>query len=138
MTELELLSAWLQTFPLWDTDTQIDLTDAVPGSTGLFPKGLQELSRREDVLGNLAVRCRCSFLLRRCACPGEDSARWLLDLQNWVMEQERLGLTPKFGDDPKTERLRAQEGKLKNSFQTGSGLYTVQLTAEFTKLYRGE
>ena len=26
MTELELLSAWLQTFPMWDTDTQIDLT----------------------------------------------------------------------------------------------------------------
>lgn len=135
---LEKMKQWLVSFPGWEEKLSIDYADGVPGNSGLYPKGIREISRREDVLGNVAVRCRCSFLLRRCACPGEDSARWLLELQNWVMEQDRLGLTPKFGDDPKTERLRAQEGKLNNSFQTGSGLYTVQLTAEFTKLYRGE
>ena len=135
---LERVCSWLQTFPLWEGTLQVDYADAIPGSTGLYPRGITELSRREDVLGNVTVRCSWGFALQRAALPGEENARWLLDLQNWVMEQERLGLTPKFGDDPKTERLRAQEGKLNNSFQTGSGLYTVQLTAEFTKLYRGE
>ena len=135
---LEKMETWLQTFPGWEGVVQIDYADATPGFCGMYPQGVKELSRREDVLGNMAVRCRVTFLLRRAACPGKDSAKWLLDLQSWVVEQSRLGLAPKFGDDPKSERLLAQEGKLDNSFQTGSGLYTVQLTAEFTKLYRGE
>ena len=136
MEILEKVAAWLESFPLWDGEKlTIDSIGPAPGSLGLFPMGVEEISRREDVLGNVAVRCACVFTLRRSACPGEDNARWLLDLQNWVMEQDRLGLAPKFGDDPKTERIRAYEGKLDRSFQTGSGLYTLQLRAEFTKIY---
>lgn len=132
---LEKMKQWLQSFPGWAEKLSIDYADGVLGNSGLYPEGIREISRREDVLGNVAVRCACVFTLRRSACPGEDNARWLLDLQNWVMEQDRLGLAPKFGDDPKTERIRAYEGKLDRSFQTGSGLYTLQLRAEFTKIY---
>ena len=139
MTELELLSAWLQTFPMWDTDTQIDLTDAVPGSTGLFPKGLQELSRREDVLGNLTVCYRWSFTLRRNAAGnGEENARWLMELQKWAARQSRLGLAPRFGDIPGQERLRICDGSLVSRQQAGSSGYTALLTADFTKYFRGE
>ena len=113
----------------------IDYADGVPGNSGLYPRGIREISHREDVLGNSVVRCACVFTLRRSACPGEDNAQWLLRLQNWVMEQDRMGLAPKFGDDPKTERIRAYEGRLDKSFQTGGGLYTVQISAEYTKFY---
>ena len=132
---LERVCSWLQTFPLWEGTLQVDYADAMPGNTGLYPRGITELSRREDVLGNVKIRYGCTFALRRTACPGEENARWLLEFQNWVAEQDRLGLTPKFGDEPKTERLRAFEGRLDSHKQVGSALYTVQLTAEFTKLY---
>ena len=132
---LEKMKLWLQSFPGWEDGLQIDYADGVPGSCGLYPRGMTEISRREDVLGNVAARCRCNFLLRRSACPGEENARWLLELQSWVMEQNRLGLTPKLGDEPNREQIRAYEGRLDKSFQTGTGLYTVQFSAEFTKLY---
>ena len=132
---LEKMKLWLESFPGWEEQLNIDYADGVPGNSGLYPKGIREISRREDVLGNSAVRCACDFMLRRSAIPGEDNARWLLQLQSWVMEQDRLGLAPKFGDDPKSEQIRAFDGKLDKSFQTGSGLYTVLISAEFTKLY---
>ena len=132
---LEKMKQWLASFPGWEEKLSIDYLDSLPGTSGLYPKGIKELSRREDVLGNLRVRCAWVFTLRRSACPGEDNARWLMELQQWAMEQDRLGLTPKFGDEPKTERLRVYGGRLDKAFQTGSGLYTAQLSAEFTKLY---
>ena len=135
---LETMKAWLETFPAWEGTLQFDYADAVPGSTGLYPRGITELSRREDVLGNVKVRYSCAFTLRRVAACSRENTRWLLQLQNWVAEQDRLGLAPRFGDEPKTERLRAFEGKLDNRQQVGSALYTVQLSAEFTKIYRGE
>lgn len=135
---LENMKVWLQTFPQWEGNIQVDYLEAVPGNTGLYPKGITEISRREDVLGNVKVRCRSTFLLRKTADGTEENARWLLAFQQWVMEQNRLGLTPKFGDEPKTERLLAADGRLENHAQVGSSLYTVQLQAEFTKIYRGE
>ena len=132
---LEMMKAWLETFPRWEGTLQIDYADAVPGNSGLYPKGITELSRREDVLGNVRSRYSCAFTLRRAAGQGHENAQWLLDFQNWVMEQDRLGLAPKFGDEPSSERLRAFEGRLDSRHQAGSNMYTVQLTAEFTKLY---
>ena len=135
---LDKVMNWLQTFPLWAGTLQVDYADAIPGNTGLYPRGITELSRREDVLGNVTVRCSWGFALQRAALPGEENARWLMEFQNWVAEQDRLGLAPKFGDDPKYERIRAFEGRLQDRAQAGSGRYTVMLTAEFTKNYRGE
>ena len=135
---LEKMIKWLQTFPAWEDSIQIDSVDARPGSTGLYPKGLKEISRREDVLGNLRIRYRLDVLLRKNAGKSEENAKWLLEFQEWVLEQNRLGLAPQFGDDPKTQRLQASEGQLQSLAQVGSALYTVKLWAEFTKIYRGE
>ena len=136
MTALEKMTAWLQTFPLWQEESlSVDYVDALPGNAGLYPEGLEQVSRREDVLGNVKIRCSCAFVLRRAAGQRGENARWLLEFQNWVMEQDRLGLAPKFGDEPKSERLRAFEGKLDSHHQAGGSMYTVLLTAEFTKLY---
>ena len=135
---LDTMKQWLQTFPDWEGDLQLAYADQVPGNAGLYPRGMTQLSRREDVLGNVTVRWGCNFLLRRWAAAREDNARWLLRLQQWIAQQEQLGLTPKFGDDPASERMRAFEGKLDQHSQTGSALYTLQLQAEYTKIYRGE
>ena len=138
MTELEKLKNWLKTFPLWDGSLSIDVTEAVPGGMGLYPKGLQELSRREDVLGNLTVCYRWSFALHRNqATQTGENARWLMELQKWAANQCRQGLAPQFGDVPAAERLRICEGSLQHRKEGGSG-YTALLTADFTKIYRGE
>lgn len=135
---LEKLKQWLQTFPLWEDSIQLDYVEGGPGNTGLYPKGLTELSRREDVLGNLQVRCRLEVILRKNAARSEENARWLLEFETWVMEQDRLGLAPEFGDDPKLSHIRASEGQLQSHTQVGSALYTVKLLAEFTKIFKGE
>lgn len=132
---LEKMTSWLKTFPQWEGSIHVDFLEGLPGDNGVYPRGITELSRREDVLGNVKVRCRYDFLLRRSVVSGEENARWLLEFQNWVMEQDRLGLAPRFGDEPKTERIRAEEGRLESHSQVGSALYTVRLQAEFTKIY---
>ena len=132
---LDKVMNWLQTFPLWEGTLQVDYADAIPGSTGLYPRGITELSRREDVLGNVTVRCSWGFALQRAALPGEENARWLMEFQDWVQQQDALGLAPKFGDVPELSHIRAEKGRLSHRKQVGSALYTVMLTADFTKLY---
>ena len=138
MTALEKLVQWLKTFPLWEDDLHIDDLGAAPSNTGLYPGGLEEVSRREDVLGNVTVVCRLHFLLYRRTARQQDNgenSRWLLQLQDWVQQQSAAGLAPVFGDDPKKERIRAEKGKLQEASQTGTGKYAVSITAEFEKHY---
>ena len=138
MTALEKMVQWLKTFPLWEDDLHIDDLGAAPSNTGLYPGGLEEVSRREDVLGNVTVVCRLHFLLYRRTARQQDngeSSRWLLQLQDWVQKQSAAGLAPVFGDDPQKERIRAEKGKLQEASQTGTGKYVVAITAEFEKQY---
>ena len=139
MTALLQMREFLLTYPQWEQGglLYIDYTDGVPGGAGLFPTGREELARRQDVLGNVAVDCRLNFILYRvCASPedNEKNAQWLMDFQQWIERQSVLGLAPRFGDVPIRERLRAERGKY-NRPHGESGIYGVQLTAEFTKLY---
>lgn len=139
MTALEKMTAWLQTFPLWKEERlYVDYLDAVPGNAGLYPGGVEELVRREDVLGNVTVHNRLLFVLYRLT-PGQQDNRensaWLLQLQNWVQQQSASGLAPCFGDDPKQERICAQRGKLQAATHTGTGKYAVTITADYVKHY---
>ena len=136
MTDMEKLQQWLQTFPRWSGTLSVDWLEEAPDHTGLYPKGLKELGRKEDVLGNVRVRCRYTFALRRAAGPGQDNAQWLMDLQHWVQEQSARGLVPRFGDED--AQIRAYDGQLDKRSPMGSEHYTVKLTVDFTKLYRGE
>ena len=140
MTDLEKVRQWVQTFPKWEEGNllYIDYTGAVPGNAGLFPVGLEEVSRTEDVLGNVAVHCRYQFSLYRVTTGQEDNtanAQWLMAFQDWVREQSVQRLAPAFGDEPSRERIRAEKGRLKDGSQTGTGVYAVQITAEFMKHY---
>lgn len=139
MDALDKLRQWLPTFPKWEEGKllYVDFTDGIPGNAGLFPKGEQVLSKREDVLGRVTLRCRYHFALYRVTAGQEDqqeNARWLMEFQEWVRRQDALGLAPKFGDLP-GEHIRAEKGQLNSRKQAGSGVYTVLLTADFTKIY---
>ena len=134
MTDLEKLRQWLLTFPKWEDTLQVEYTEAEPGSAGLFPLGLEEVSRREDVLGNVQVACRYRFsLYRRTTRQQETNAQWLLEFQNWVQQQSVDGKTPRFGDVPEAEKMRAEKGTLQNHAITDT--FAVTLIAEFMKVY---
>ncbi len=82
--DLEKLKAWLSIYPYWDDCMQVDFTQVRPGFSGLLPKGAEETSRREDVLGNRMVGCRYHFTLfwqmTGQGDDGEDAGR-LLDFR---------------------------------------------------------
>ena len=135
---LEKLKQWLQTFPLWESDIrlQIDDTGVYPGNMGLYPCGVEELSRREDLLGTVTVRLRERYLLYRMVSgPRDDSSQWLQALQQWVQRQSAMGLTPVLGDVPDREGIRAEQGKLLSVSQSGQAKYSVRLTVEYEKQY---
>ena len=116
----------------------IDFIDALPGSTGLYPIGLEEVSRTKDVTGRVRLGCRGNFLLTRMTQRQQDNAehaRWLLDFQKWVQQQSAAGTAPVFGDVPQQERICARKGRLQKCNEAGAGKYTVELTVEFTKYY---
>lgn len=138
MTDLEKLRQWLLTYPNWKGTLQVDFMEAGPGNAGLFPAGLEELRRREDVLGNPEIDCRYRFALHRKTAgqqDGNEDAQWLLDFQHWVQRQSATGAAPHFGDVPSRERISAQKGMLKTVERTGICLYTVTLVADFVKTY---
>ena len=140
MTDLEKLRQWLRAYPGWEENAALhtDHIDGLPGSYGLYPVGLEVLSRTEDLLGNVTARCRYTYNLLRCTAGQQDSpqeAQWLMEFQTWVLSQSAHGLAPQFGDVPAEETLRAEKGKRKEASQGSIGTYTVTIVAEFTKIY---
>ena len=131
MEQLNALKAHLLRFPLWgEQPLKVDVREGKPEGCILFPLGLQVLARREDVLGNQVLRLRQSFLLQRAAYAGETAASWLLQLQQWLLQQPVEALTPSFGTDL---RLWAEAGRMKNAKQPGTGIYEVKIYAEYEK-----
>lgn len=127
VSALEKLQAWLSTYPHWDT---------CPANICVLPKGMEEISRQEDVLGNTQTAYRC-YVTLFWEMTGQEStgenANRLLDFQSWVGEQSALGLAPHFGDIPARERIRTEKGGLTAGAQIVT--YTVTLVADFMKVY---
>lgn len=136
MEILEKLKAWLRTFPLWgEAELQVDDTGAEPVSCGLFPIGVEELSCKEDLLGNKSVQCRQTFLLRRIAQRQEEATAWLMEFQVWVRQQSREKAAPTFGDVPGKEWIRAEKGRLSAATQAGTATYEIRIVCEYTKIF---
>ena len=127
MEHLQELKNWLGGFGGWQ-DAEVDSTGTQPEDTGLFPMGVQVVSNRGDVLGNVTRRLRQTYVLRRVAPRGESAAAWLANFQQWVLENAHTA--PKFGA---LQTVRAEKGQLQKAAQTGLGIYAVTLTVEFTK-----
>lgn len=139
MDILEMLRNWLVTFPKWDVGglMYIDFTDGVPGSTALYPQGMEELRRVTDVTGGVTAHCRWTFVLYRMTEQQDNAAdaAWLLELQQWIQQQSATGQAPIFGDEPGRERLYARKGRLQKANTAGTVSYSVELSAEFIKHY---
>lgn len=145
MTDLEKLQEWIATFPGYDIlDTfHVDYTDKIPSNGGIFPSGLVEISRKQDILGNTTVQNQYNFGLYYVFVkdPGDSAgaqvnADWLMDFQLWVQDQSIRKMAPVFGDEPRTERIRAQNGVLYAAEDEGTATYMVQLSVEFTKYFQ--
>lgn len=146
MTALEKMQQWIETFPGFDILTSgfhVDYTDAIPANGGIFPSGLVEVSRRRDIVGNVTVENQYNFGIY-CVFekpPGDDvgatiNADWVMSFQEWVQEQSVTGKAPAFGDEPRSEKISAQNGTLyEPESSEGVAMYMVQLSVQFKKHY---
>lgn len=143
MTALEQIRDWIATYPGFDilSTFRVDYTDQAPANGGIFPAGLVEVERREDILGNVEITNQYNFGLYYVLekAPGDDvgaciNADWVMDFQIWVQEQSARGLAPVFGDTGR-EMVRAQNGVLYEATEEGTATYMVQLSVQFKKKF---
>lgn len=141
---LQTMRDFVAQFPDWDilSHLTIDYTDQVPDCAGLFPGGMVEISRHRDILGRAWVRNQYNFALytNMAKAPDEDvgatlNADWVMAFQQWVQRQSMLGLAPTFGDVPREETLRAQNGAIYSADDEGTALYVIQISATYTTIY---
>lgn len=144
MTDLEKIRNWIYTYPGINAalDLQVDYYSNAPENSSIAPSGLQELSRKEDILGNVIVENQYNFALYFVfpKTPGDDisatkNAEWLLNFQCWAQEQSIRRLVPTFGDEPKKETIKAQNGEIVDADPDGIGVYMVLLSINFIKQY---
>lgn len=137
---------WLATYPGYDIlgHFGVDYTDQVPNNGGIYPSGLVEISRSEDLLGNVTVRNQYNFGLYYVLSksPGDDvgaqiNADWLMGFQQWVQEQSIRKRAPTFGNiEQDEETLKAQNGVLYDADAEGIAVYMVTLSVEFTQYFK--
>lgn len=144
-TDLEKVIDWLATYPEHSilSKFSVDFTDKVPSNGGIFPSGLQEIARDEDIIGNITVTNQYNFglyyLLPKPLADdavSADNAEWLMDFQTWVQNQSIEHVAPTFGNvDVGKETIKAQNGVLYSQGDEETALYMVQLAARF-KIYK--
>lgn len=130
---MESIVNWLQTFPLWTGSVTVDSLQTKTDSCGIYPLGIRVLARKADILGNGKLRLESRYQLRRTVALNQDNgshAQWLQQLQEWVLEQSRLGQAPELGENT---QWSARDGKLEKDRRPGVGLYTLTLVAEYIK-----
>lgn len=144
MTALEKIRDWIAGYPAFDilSNFRVDYTDQIPANGGIFPSGLVEVSRTEDILGNIEVENQYNFGLYYVfgKAPGDDigatvNADWIMGFQEWVQQQSVTGMAPAFGDDPQSEQIKAQNGVLYEADNEGTATYMVQLSVLFKKRF---
>lgn len=145
MTTLQKLHHWLATYEGFAqlADLHVDYTDHLPDNAGVFPSGLVEIRRTEDVLGNITVENQYNFALYRLMgkSPGDDTAAMnnadgMMDFQLWVQAQSVTHQAPTFGNiAEEQETISAQNGSLYETNDEGTALYVVIISAKFKKYY---
>ena len=144
MSPIQKIREWLNTFPGIDRirELRIDYYYPQPDNGSIDPSGVQINSVKEDILGNKTVDQQYNFAIYYVLAkePGDDAgaesnADWLLSFQQWVNAQSLLGLAPTFGDVPREERIKAQNGSVMQASMDGVAVYSVQLSVNFIKKY---
>lgn len=144
MTALDKMRNWIATFPDYDilSNFYVDYTDKVPSNGGIYPSGMVEVERRRDITGNVTVTNQYNFGIY-CVFPkairddegATINADWVSAFQEWVQEQSVTGAAPAFGDEPRAEKIIAQNGMLYEADEEGTATYMIQLSVQFTKKY---
>ena len=143
-TALETMREFVASYPGMDVlaGLAIDYADRVPDCASLFPSGLVEVRRTKDVLGNVTTDNQYNFVLYTVLgkAPGDDeiatlNAEWVQAFQEWVQERSALGLAPTFGDEPRRERITAQNGAIYSADPEGTAVYAIQISVSFTRHY---
>lgn len=144
MSDLERIRKWVASYPGTERmrELKVDYFSPNPDNGSIDPSGVVEVSRTEDILGNITVENQYNFALYFVFLkdPGDDqgatdNATWLMDFQRWVQEQSIRKIVPTFGDEPAQETVKAQNGALYAADEEGSAIYTVQLSINFIKNY---
>lgn len=144
MSDLEKIRNWLHQYPDINRigTLRVDYYTEQPDNGSIDPSGLVEISRKSDILGNVTVDNQYNFGLYfvLAKSPEDDvgakeNADWLLDFQRWIQEQSIRRNVPVFGDVPESETITAQNGKVEAADEEGTGIYSVQLSVTFTKIY---
>jgi hypothetical protein len=144
MNPLDTIREWLNKYTGFDRlqDLRVDYYSQQPDNGSIDPSGVQIISITEDILGNKTVDMQYNFGVYFVLAkdPGDeetagDNAAWVMDFQRWVNEQSILHLAPTFGDVPKTESIKAQNGAVTAADNEGVAIYMVQLSVSFTKIY---
>lgn len=137
MTDLEKLKSWIDSWPGVENllGYRIDYYDP-KGDHSIGPAGLTELSRTEDIFGNVTVENQYCFGLHYIAeKDAVANAQRILDFQQWVQQQDLQHRTPTFGDLPLSERITAGSGALLTAAAEETATYLLQLTVNFKKFY---
>ena len=146
-TALEKMREFVSRFPYADilADLAIDYADRIPDTAGLFPSGMVEVSRTTDIFGDVTCKNQYNFALYAVLAktPEDDegatsNAEWIAAFQEWVQEQSVSGNAPTFGDNPRTERIIAQNGAIYSADAEGVAVYAIQISASFEKHYSKE
>ena len=144
MNPLDQIREWLNTYNGFDRlqDLRVDYYSQQPDNGSIDPSGVQVVSTTEDILGNKTVEMQYNFGVYFVLAkdPGDeetavDNAAWVLDFQRWVNEQSILRQAPTFGDIPRTETIKAQNGAVTAADNEGVAIYMVQVSVNFTKIY---
>ena len=144
MTDLERIREWIKTFPDFDilSAFQVDYTDQIPANGGIYPSGLIEVDRSEDILGNVTVTNQLNFGLYYVfeKAPGDDAgamvnADWVMAFQRWVQAQSVRDLVPRFGNTDDRQKAKAENGVMYADDAEGTATYMVQLSIQFKTFY---
>lgn len=119
---------WLQTCPQMG-QVRLDQTPQL-GGCGMYPRGVTELWRRQDVAGNTHIRCRERYYLETLRQDVlEENAQWLQRLSRWVREQSISGKTPVFGEQ---QQISFTAGRMEKAPAPGMSRYSGELIVEYT------
>lgn len=144
MSDLDRIKDWLCTYSDYQRlqGLTVDYPSPKPETGNIAPSGLVEVSRTEDVWGNVTAQNQyvfgIYFVLTKPSADdtaATENAAWVLNFQQWVQEQSVRRLAPTFGDEPETERVSAHSGVLYAENDNGTATYRVLLTANFKKIY---
>lgn len=145
ITDLQRMKDFIASYPGFDIlgTFNVDYTDQVPSTGAIFPSGLTEIARREDILGNVTLTNQYNFGLYCVFAKDGDmgaqvNADWVMDFQNWAQEQSARGLAPKFGNTGDKETLKAQNGIMYDQADEGTATYMVQLSVQFKRKFEAE